>query len=57
MQFSPAYCCLLLLDFVYSCHCAVPLELVTPSGGGQIRLSGIQICLSFKVNSLRQYCG
>ena len=27
------------------------------SRGGQIRLSGIQICLSFKVNSLRQYCG
>ena len=27
------------------------------SRGGQIRLSGIQISLPFKVNSLRQYCG
>ena len=27
------------------------------SRGGQIRLPGTQICSSFKVNSLRQYCG
>jgi len=27
------------------------------SRGGQICLRGIQICLSFKINGLRQYCG
>ena len=54
-------CHITATPFLYYSNKSLSLTFVSwhsnSSRGGQIRFSGIQICLSFKVNSLRQYCG